>query len=125
MTVRPEVLAFGCRENDIAMLSDAFDRIEPDLRVMTDAQELARQAVTHRPLAIVLGFGKTSVSQLSIIPVIHAVRSDLPVIVIAESASLHLERAARQERIFYYLVHPIERSEVEVVLQDLLRSAKD
>ena len=125
MTARPELLAFGCREDDIAMLSEACDRIEPDLRVMTDARELARQAVTHRPLAIVLGFGQASVSHLGIISVIHAVRSQLPVIVIAENASLRLERIARQEKVFYYLVHPIERSEVEVVLQDLLRIAKD
>jgi DNA-binding NtrC family response regulator len=125
MSARPDVLAFGCREDDTALLREAFDRIEPNLRVMNDAGELAQQAVTGRPLAIVLGFGKTSVSHLDLIPVIHAVRSELPVIVVAESASLELERTARRERIFYYLVHPIERSEVEVVLQDLLRCAKD
>jgi DNA-binding NtrC family response regulator len=121
MNARPEVLVFGCCNDDVAMLNEAFDRIEPDLRVLADARELARRAVAHRPLAIVLGFGADSVSHLGIIPVIHAVRSRLPVIVVADNASLKLERIARQEKIFYYLVHPIERSEVDVVLQDLLR----
>jgi DNA-binding NtrC family response regulator len=125
MSAHPDVLAFGCSEDDISMLRGVFDRIEPDLRVMNDAGELAQQAVTGRPLAIVLGFGKTSVNHLDLIPVIHAVKSELPVIVIADSASLELERTARRERIFYYLVHPIERSEVEEVLQDLLRCAED
>jgi len=125
MTARPEVLAFGCREDDISTLVEAFDRIEPDLRVVNDAGELTLQAVTHRPLAIVLGLGEASLGHLDMIPVIHAVRSELPVVVIAENASLKLERAARRERIFYYLVHPIESTEVEVVLQDLLRCAKN
>jgi DNA-binding NtrC family response regulator len=115
------VFAFGCLADDITLLSDAFDRIEPDLRVLSDVRELARRALSHRPLGIVLGFGKASLSHLDVIPVIHAVRADLPVIVIAENGSLELERAARQERVFYYLVHPIESPELDVVLQDLLR----
>ena len=46
-------------------------------------------------------------------------------IVIADSPSLKLERTARQEKLFYYLVHPIERSELDIVLQDLLRHTED
>ena len=55
---------------------------------------------------------------------IRVVRRELPVILIAEDASLELERRAREHKIFYYLVHPIERSEVEAVVEDLLRSRK-
>jgi len=121
MTASPEVLAFGCRDDDVRMLDEAFSRVEPNLRVMTDARELVRQAVTHRVMAVVLGFGEASLSDLNMIPVIHAVRDKLPVIVIAENGSLKLERSARKEKIFYYLVHPVEASEVDEVLQDLLR----
>ena len=42
MTARPEVLSFGCREDDISMLSEAFDRIEPELRIMRDALRASR-----------------------------------------------------------------------------------
>jgi DNA-binding NtrC family response regulator len=121
MSPRPEVLALGCRDDDISMLSRAFERIEPALRVMSEPRDLAQEVATRRILAIVLGFGKSSQDRLDLIPVIHAIRHDLPVVVIADDATLELESAARRERIFYYLVHPIEAAETEVVLQDLLR----
>jgi DNA-binding NtrC family response regulator len=123
MSQRPEVLALGCRDDDISMLSRAFDGIEPDLRVVREPRDLAREVATRRILAIVLGFGKSSKDHLDLIPVIHAIRHELPVVVIADDATLELESAARRERIFYYLVHPIEASETEVVLEDLLRYA--
>jgi DNA-binding NtrC family response regulator len=121
MSPRPEVLALGCRDDDVSLLSRAFERIEPDLRVMSEPRDLAREVATRRILAIVLGFGAPSTDRLDLIPVIHAIRSDLPVVVIADDASLELESAARREKIFYYLVHPLETPEIKVVLQDLLR----
>ena len=123
MSPRPEVLALGCRDPDISMLRRAFDPIEPDLRVMNEPRDLAQEVATHRVVAIVLGFGGSSRDRLDLIPVVHAIRNDLPVVVIADDASLGLESAARREKIFYYLVHPTEASEIEVVLQDLLRYA--
>ena len=41
MSPRPEVLALGCRDDDISMLSRAFERIEPDLRLMSGPRDLA------------------------------------------------------------------------------------
>jgi DNA-binding NtrC family response regulator len=122
MTARHEMLVFGCRADDVALLTEAVERIEPALRVMDDPGEFARCAVSHRPLGIVLGIGRRTLTHLDMIPVIRAVRRELPVILIAEDASLELERRARQHKIFYYLVHPIERSEVDAVLKDLIRS---
>ncbi len=62
-------------------------------------------------------------AHLDVIRTIRAARSDLPIVVIGEDDSLELERRARQEKIFYYLVHPIDRAEVEAVLKDILRHA--
>jgi DNA-binding NtrC family response regulator len=124
MATRDEVLVFGCREDDLAVLAEAFGRKGPVLRAVTSATEFAQHAVSHRRLAIVLGVGIRSVSHLDLIPLIRAVRSSLPVIVIADEDSLELERNAREKNIFYYLVHPIGKSEVEAVLKDVLRLAK-
>ena len=124
MTARQEMLVFGCRADDVKLLIHAVERLEPALRVMDDPGEFARHAVSHRPLAVVLGVGRGTLAHLDMIPLIRAVRRELPVILIAEDASLELERRARQHKIFYYLVHPIEGSEVKAVLKDLLRSRK-
>jgi DNA-binding NtrC family response regulator len=124
MTARQEMLAFGCRADDLALLTETVDPMEPVLRVTDDPGEFARRAVSDRPLAVVLGVGHGTLAHLDMIPVIRAVRRELPVILIAEDASLELERRARQHKIFYYLVHPFERTEVEAVLKDLLRSAQ-
>jgi DNA-binding response OmpR family regulator len=124
METRDEVLVFGCRDNDLAVLAEAFGRTGPVLRAVTTAAEFAQHAVSRRRLAVVLGVGLSRVAHLDLIPVIRAVRSSLPVIVVADEDSLELERSAREKNIFYYLVHPIEKSEVEAVLKDVVRRAE-
>jgi DNA-binding response OmpR family regulator len=91
--------------------------------VLKGTAEVARRAASGCPLALVLGIGRRSRTRLDVIPVFRAVRSELPVIVIADEDSLELERRARQAGIFYYLVHPLDSREVKAVLEDLLRHA--
>jgi DNA-binding NtrC family response regulator len=119
-----EVLAYGCSEEDVALLTGALRAGGPRLRVVDSATEFVKYAVSRRLLAMVLGVGPASISHLDMIPVIRAIKTDLPAIIIADDDSLELERSARQKDIFYYLIHPIDRSEVEAVLQDLLRHAR-
>jgi DNA-binding NtrC family response regulator len=121
MTARQQLLTFGCREDDVALLTEALDEMQSQLRVIDDPGEFARLAIAHTSFAVVLGIGQDTLSHLDMISVIRAVRNELPVILIAEDASLELERRARQQRIFYYLIHPIERSEIQAVLKDLFR----
>jgi DNA-binding NtrC family response regulator len=121
MTTRQQLLAFGCREDDVALLTETVNGMQSKLRVIDDPGEFARLAIAHTSFAIVLGIGQDTLGHLDMISVIRAVRDELPVILIAEDASLELERRARQQKIFYYLIHPIERSEVQAVLKDLLR----
>jgi DNA-binding NtrC family response regulator len=125
MTTREEVLVFGCRDDDVALLNSAFGSEGPALRIVDNADEFARDAVSRGPLAILLGVGEHSIAHLDLIPLIRAMRSELPVIVIAEEDSLELERRARQKDIFYYLVHPVDRSEARAVLADALRYSRD
>ena len=125
MNARREVLALGCHADDLVLMTAAFGRSELTLQVIDDPGEFARRAVSHRPLAVVLGVGSNTITLLEMISVIRAVRKDLPVLVIAEDGSLELERSARQKEIFYYLVHPVEKRELEAVLQDLMRYSKN
>ncbi len=124
MATPTELLVFGLLEKDLAVLTAVSGQHGSALRFVHDPGEFARQAVTCRPLAVFLGVGAASAGYLDVIPVIRAVRCDLPIIVIGEEDSLELERSAREKSIFYYLLHPIEKTEVEAVLKDVQRFAE-
>ena len=123
MTARPELLVFGCREDDLAVLRSALGATGPVLLAIDSTTELARCAIQLRPAAVFLGVSAGTLAHLDLIPVLRAVRRDLPVVIIGDEDSLEIERSARQRSIFYYLVHPLERSEVEAVLKSVLRCA--
>lgn len=94
-----------------------------ELCLASSSAELARGTVSRRPLAIVLGFEPAAGADLDTIEMIHAIHKTVPVIVVAKADSLDLERRARETRIFYYLVEPLQRDEVDAVIDDLLRLA--
>jgi DNA-binding NtrC family response regulator len=121
MAARPELLIFDCRKEDLEVLQSASGPQGPLLRVVSDAAECARDAITRDPAALVIGVGMGTLSRLDVLSVIRAVRKELPVIVVGEEDSLDLERSARQKDIFYYLVHPVDRSEAAAILQDVMR----
>jgi len=118
-----EVLVCGCRQEDVAVLEEVFGRDGPAIRPVDEPAEMARQVVLRLPLAVFLGLRKRDRARLQIIPVLRAAWRELPVMVVADEASLELERRVRQEGIFYYFVHPLGSAEVQAVLKDLLRRA--
>mgnify|MGYP001567661246 FL=1 len=123
MKSRDEIFIFSCHPQDVAILREASGPQGPVFHAVDSLVEVAHQAATRRPAAVFIGVGDDTLGHLDVIRTIHAVRNDLPVVVIGDHDSLELERRARQQIIFYYLVHPIEREEVEAVLRDVLRHA--
>jgi DNA-binding NtrC family response regulator len=119
-----EVVLFGCHQDDAAVVSGVLESGGARARVVKTAVEVAHQAVASRPAAVFIGVGRRSVKNLDVIPVIQTAREGLPVIVIADADSLELERKARRNSIFYYLVRPLNRGEVAAVLDDVLRRAR-
>ena len=119
---RAEILACCCRSADLAVMRWAVGATGPTLRIVDKPMELARQVVTRRPVAVVLGIGSRTRERADVIPMIDAVRKELPIIIIADEDSLQLERHVRQSPIFYYLVHPVQKREVEALLKDVVRS---
>jgi DNA-binding NtrC family response regulator len=124
MALRTEVLVFGCREDDLAVLRSVAGPSGATLLAVDSPAELTEHAIRRRPAAVILGVGGQTPDRLDLIPVLRATRDTLPVIVVAEEDSLELERSTRQRSIFYYLVHPVDRAEVEAVLRDALRAGR-
>ena len=124
MATPAEVLVFNCQPVDLTVLWDVSRGMGVDVRVAGSETEFAREAITRRPSAAVLGLSRETLSGLNVINVIRAAHEDLPVIVIAEEDSLELERRARETGLFYYLVGPVSRGEMRAVLKSLLRQLK-
>ena len=124
MVARAEVLVCGCLEDDLAVIRNAAEPDGPVVRAVDSPVKVAHHAMADRPVAVVLGVGPDTLAYLDVIPVIRAIKNDLPVIVVAAEDSLELERTARQRGIFYYLVHPVQRSEARAVLRDVMRSRR-
>ena len=121
---RAEILACCCRSDDLAVIRRAVGAKGPALKVLDSPMELTRQVVTRRPAAVVLGIGSRTRERADVIRTIDAIRKELPVIIIADDDSLQLERHVRQAPIFYYLVHPVQKREVEALLKDAVRLSK-
>ncbi|HSF15498.1 MAG TPA: hypothetical protein VLK65_08085 [Vicinamibacteria bacterium] len=118
-----EVLVCGCKEDDVRVLENARGPDDPIVRTVNRPAEMARQVVLRPPMAVFLGLRKRDRARLQLIPVLRAVRKELPLVIVADEPSLELERRARQEGIFYYFLHPLVPAEVEAVWTDLLRRA--
>jgi len=121
MTARDRVLVLGCSDDTIETMGRLLDSKGGALIVLDSISELTRQAISSRPVMIVLGVSLNSSSEIEAIGVIHAVLDRIPIIVVAEEDSLDLERRAREMNIFYYLVEPIQIEELEAVIDDSFR----
>lgn len=123
MASRHELLVFGCRDEDRDVLRRAVESSGARLRTASRPVEVAQRIVARPPVAVFLGVGPGSETNLDLIPVIHGVREDIAVVVIAGRDTVELQRRTRKQGVFYYLVHPLSSSEVQAVVGDVLRHA--
>lgn len=56
------------------------------------------------------------IEQLEKLTIIRKIDPDLPTIIISEIDSIKLERAARLQEVFYFLVEPVNTDELKEVL---------
>ncbi|MBI3950093.1 MAG: hypothetical protein HY314_06530 [Acidobacteria bacterium] len=62
-------------------------------------------------------------SWIEFIPVFNNLLPHLPIIIVAEPDSLETERLVRQGKIFYYLLKPVDMTEIKAVLRDASEKA--
>jgi len=84
---------------------------------------MVRGVLSLAPVAVVLGVHVGS--DLESIEMVHVVDRTLPVIAVADEDSIELERRAREARIFYYLVEPVQKEEFAAVIDDVFRCKAD
>ncbi|MFQ5868764.1 MAG: hypothetical protein ACE5JC_02555 [Candidatus Zixiibacteriota bacterium] len=72
-------------------------------------------------LLLVLAGNDSDKEQLEKLSVVKKLDPDLPVVAVSENDSIELERQARLEGIFYYLVQPVDQWELLEVLRQSTR----
>ncbi len=125
MTEGGGILVFGCDDAATDVMTSCLAARGVDLVAADSQADLVRRVAAHPPLAVVVGVDTSSVGELEVIEMLHAISRVLPVVVIASEDSIEIERRARQAGIFYYVVEPLQREEIEAVMDDLLRYAAE
>ena len=75
---------------------------------------------------IILGLCKESekgkLNGLHAIPILRKIDPNLQIITIACDDSIEMEREARMARVFYYLLHPLDKKELRVSVKNAVRN---
>jgi DNA-binding NtrC family response regulator len=69
---------------------------------------------------LVLGVYIDDAESLEMIALAHQIDAQLPIVTIGDRESLQMERKVRLEKVFYYMVQPIDRHEVETAVHQAL-----
>ena len=59
---------------------------------------------------------------LEMIPLIHQIDRELPIIAVGDTESLEMERKVRVEKVFYYMVQPLDVDEVREVVDRAMQA---
>ena len=74
---------------------------------------------------VVLGVHIDDVEELEIIPIIHQIDRELPVVAVGDGESLEMERKVRLKKVFYYMVQPVDLDEMTEVVRRAIEGRED
>lgn len=122
--MKSEVLICGSESRDVAELCQLIGSqgylVET---ASTPVSAIQRTRLTPFQAAVVL-LGDKDEAWLEAITAFNDLFPTLPVIVLANHASLETERRVRQRRVFYYLLRPVDGTEMKAVLRDATAAHK-
>jgi len=113
-----EILVCGSQSRDLAELRQLISKQGYSVETArTPVNAIQRTRVSPFQAVVFLVDGGDE-AWLETITAFNDLFPALPVIVMADHASLETERRARQRRIFYYLLRPVDGVELSAVLRD-------
>ncbi len=117
-----EVLICGSESRDLAELRQLIGRQGYSVETArTPVNAIRRTRVSPFQAAVFL-LDDGDEAWLETITAFNDLFPALPVIVLAYHDSLETERRARQRKIFYYLLRPVDGAEIKAVLRDATAS---
>ncbi|RMF88629.1 MAG: response regulator [Nitrospinota bacterium] len=113
----PEILVCtGDQEEPSALLS-LLSAERHTVEEVHSATEAIQRLLAKTFQAAIFSIPFRGIDALETLALIRQIAPSLPIIVLAEKDSLEIQRKVRQEKIFYYLIKPIDREELHDVLQ--------
>lgn len=114
----PAVLLCGSHDLDLREFRSLISRQGYEVQTALNPVNAIRRARASGFKAAVLLVASGDPDWLESIPVLNDLFPALPLIVVADQDCLETERKAREGRIFYYLLRPVDIPEVRAVLKD-------
>jgi DNA-binding NtrC family response regulator len=114
----PEILLCGSDDVFLREFRVLISRQGYEVQSAVNPVNAIRRARTSGFKAVVLLLDNGNADWLESIPVLNDLFPGLPIIVVADQDCLETERKAREGRIFYYLLKPVDQVEVKAVLRD-------
>ena len=122
--MRSEVLICGSESRDLADLRQLIGKQGYSVETArTPVNAIQRTRVSLFQAAVFL-LDQDDEAWFETITAFNDLFPTLPVIVLADHASLETERRARQSKIFYYLLRPVDGAEIKAVLRDATAAQK-
>jgi DNA-binding NtrC family response regulator len=103
-----------------------LDREEFNTRVCRDGETLLEEIVQRRPDVVVYCLRPEQSEDLGVLRLLRRISPDLPLVVMASSGSLFMQKQVQAFRPVYYGVCPMDRGELEAAVRAAcLRSAPE
>ena len=115
-----DILICGC---DTTLVRSLFQLLSPqgyDIDTADCASDIMQKILFQNFKVIILCLYIKGMDSLEVIPVINRIDPQLPIIIVADRASLEIERVARSNKIFYYSVKPLDPEELTSVVKQAL-----
>ncbi len=119
----PEVLLCGSHDLDLREFRSLISRQGYEVQTALNPFNAIRRARVSGFRAVILLLESGDPDWLESIPVLNDLFPALPIIVVADQDCLETERKAREGKIFYYLLRPVDVPEVRAVLKDAVAHA--
>ncbi len=91
-----------------------------EMRVVQDTGAAVEEALSRKSGfdAAIVGLTGKENHGLEVVGLLRKINSKLPVVVVNEEHSLEAERKVREQRVFYYLLSPVEPEELREVVKE-------
>lgn len=82
--------------------------------------DVIQRVLTGRYDVVVLGIDNEEAIALETIRVINKIDINLPIIAMTHDPSFETQKRVRQEKIFYYILKPIDREEIKAAVRNAM-----
>ncbi|MFQ5852073.1 MAG: response regulator [Candidatus Binatia bacterium] len=89
-----------------------------------DVMDAIHRILTRRYRTLILELSTDGMDEIEALPIINKIDGQLPIVTVTDDESLETQRIARREKIFYYLIKPIDSKEIIEVVKAAMHKSR-